>query len=87
VGAVPGAPETAGAVETSPRYSLGKLTDELQLNAGLRKYSKGIFLGDTHYNQRLKKARAIIKEFALEKEKLLGHSYRWWFVRCYGEEP
>jgi hypothetical protein len=68
---------------------MGKLTDELTLNAGLSKYrTNGIVsYGETYPLTRKQKARAIIKEFALEKEKLLGHSYRWWFVRCYGEEP
>jgi hypothetical protein len=65
---------------------LAKLTDELQLNAGLMQRSKGIFFGDTNSQARMTKARHIIKEYALANEKWMGQTYAWWFARCYSVE-
>jgi hypothetical protein len=66
-------------------YMLTRLSDELTLNSALLKFSKGIFVGDTNPNARRDKARHIIKEFARQRDQLLGHSLEWWFVKCYSE--
>lgn len=71
--------------------TLAMISKELFLNSILRKHGVNIFLGDTSYEQRKKKAAHYIREFAIANELVLGKTvaqhYESAYFTPYQENP